>query len=368
MRSINYRSLLVLLPGLTTGALLEASPKVVNAAVSIDADRGHYIVEWQTEPPGVPVTVAVAASPRADDTEMIARDALDTRYRWHAAVGEERQYFFVTPGKGDAYPVASRVLPLEGGRNFRDLGGYRMKDGSRVKWGRIYRSGVMDGLTDKDYEYLASLGIRTICDFRAADERRAEPTNWRAGDIRYVTFPDPISNEDASPLSVLREPDVTPERVAKAMAEGYVGIAYEQAPAYRSMFDRLASGEIPLAFNCSAGKDRTGIGAALLLTLLGAPRETIVADYALSDDVVDYMQEFMGEEARAEALENGSPYAFLFEMPPQLIEPLMRSDPLYIESALDALAEQHGSVMNYIRQELDVTDAEVRAIRSALLE
>ncbi len=366
MRNFSW---ILLLLGLTVGETLEAGTRVVDATVQVlDADRGHYVLEWQTEPAGAPVNISVASNRQAEGAKVIATDALDSGYQWDAGSAKGRQYFFVTPTNGRPFPVASRVLPLQGGRNFRDLGGYRTMDGSRVKWGKVFRSGVMDGLTDNDYDYLASLGIRTVCDLRAADERRAEPTDWRAGDIRYMTFPDPTSDEDASPLSVLKDPDVTPERVAAAMAKGYVGIAYDQAPAYRAMFDRLAGGEIPLAFNCSAGKDRTGIGAALLLTVLGVPRETVIADYALSDDVVDYMNEFMGEDARAAALERGSPYAFLFQMPPQMVEPLMRSDPLYIESALDALATRYGSVMTYIRQELNVTDDEIQAIRAALLE
>ena len=72
-----------------------------------------------------------------------------------------------------------RRLPLEGARNLRDIGGYATTDGKHVKWGQVYRSGQLAQLTDKDYEYLAGLGISSVCDFRRDDERRAAPTNWR---------------------------------------------------------------------------------------------------------------------------------------------------------------------------------------------
>ena len=153
------------------------------------------------------------------------------------------------------------------------------------------------------------------------------------------------------------------------MAAGYVDIAKNEAEGYTKMFDRLAVGDIPLAFNCSAGKDRAGTAAALLLTALGVPRETVVYDYSLSDDYVDYMDEFLNDEARAEAAADpDNPYAFLFQLPPEKVAPLMASHPMYIEATFDALDEEYGSVMSFIRTELDVTESELAAIRAALLE
>ncbi len=352
----------------TSTAAMAEQAKVVSAAVTLADNFQDYSVTWETVPPHAPVTLTVAESANSTEQKIIAQQSLSSGFQWRSSGDPKRRYFTVTPNDGEAVVVASRVLPLEGGRNFRDLGGYETADGKTVKWGKVFRSGVMNELTDRDYDLLAGMGIKTVCDLRAAQEREAEPTDWRAGKINYLTFPDPIEDEDSpSPLRVLRDPNVTPERVADAMAEGYVGIAMQQAPAYRAMFDRLASGEIPLAFNCSAGKDRAGTGAAFLLTLLGVPRDVIFADYAMSENVVDYMSEFLGEDARAEALENNSPYAFLFELPSEVVAPLLRSDPRYIESTFTALEKSHGSVMTYIESELQVTPAEASAIRAALL-
>lgn len=263
-------------------------------------------------------------------------------------------------------------MPLEGGRNFRDLGGYETADGKTVKWGKVFRSGVMHELTDADYDYLSDLGIKTVCDFRETDERKNEPTDWRAGDIEYLTFAPPPGNDDDpanNPMfAALLDPDSTPDDVANAMAAGYHDIALGEAEGYTAMFDELAAGRTPLAFNCSAGKDRAGTAAALILTALGVPRETVVHDYSLSDDFVDYMAEFMGPEARAEAEAGDSPYAFLFQLPPEKVEPLMASHPMYIEASLDHIAAEHGSVLAFIQNELDVTDTELSAIRASLLE
>lgn len=255
-----------------------------------------------------------------------------------------------------------RVLDLEGGVNFRDLGGYRTEDGQIVKWNTVYRSGSPAGLTEADVAKLEGLGIRTVCDFRTNEEREAEPNPFVAAnsDVAYLTRD---YGEAASGLTeVLGAEDASPEKSRAAMTGFYKMIAEEHAESYRDMFAALAEGKTPLAFNCSAGKDRAGTGAALLLTLLGVPRETIVADYALSDKLVDYKAQ-LEEDA-----EKNPAYAQLADIPYELIAPFMASDPAYIEAAFAALEEKYGSVDAFIENELGVTADMKQAIRSQLLE
>ena len=340
---------------------------VTSFSVEHGASPNDYLLQWETDVPDAAVRLEVSSHPDAADAEVIAEDITAGEFQWTAPPPPSRRYFSVAPASGEAVQGAVRLLPLEGGRNFRDLGGYATEDGRRVRWGRVYRSGVMTNLTAGDYEYLASLGIATICDYRSEQERHEEPTRWGAGQVDYVTFPDPATPAGSSLAGVLSNPDVTPQAVADAMAAGYTQIAKDHASSFGTMFDRLAAGEIPLAFNCSAGKDRAGISAALLLTALGVPRATVVADYALSEQLVDYVAEFRGG-ADHEGAEEGGAYAFLAALPLELLTPLMRSDPRYIEYALAWMDEEYGSVMNFIREELDVTGAELSAIRAALLE
>ncbi|MEL7197849.1 MAG: tyrosine-protein phosphatase [Pseudomonadota bacterium] len=226
----------------------------------------------------------------------------------------------------------------------------------------------MDGLTEGDYDYLGDLGITTVCDFREADEREREPTNWAAGEIEYMTFAPPMEeNEEDNPMfAAFSNPDSTPDDVRAAMAAGYPGILDNEDEGYTAMFDQLAAGAIPLAFNCSAGKDRAGTAAALLLTALGVPREQVVADYALSQEYVDYMGEFLSPEAQEKGKDG--PYSFLYALPPEMVAPLMESNPIYIEATLNAMTEEHGSAIAYIQAEFDVTDEELASIRTALLE
>lgn len=332
-----------------------------------------FELRWNVDQEDAGVSVFVSTDPQNAAPTLIGENVTGGSFEWTAEGDPQRRYFTVS-GTGEAEDgivSAVRLLPLEGGRNFRDLGGYPTKDGKTVKWGHAFRSGVMHELTNADYDYLSGIGVKVICDFRESDERLREPTDWRAGAAEYLTFADPEETDPAeNPMfAALLSPDSTADDVAAGMAEGYVDIAKGEVEGYTKMFDRLAAGDIPLAFNCSAGKDRAGTAAALLLTALGVPREIVVEDYSLSDDYVDYMAEFLNDEARAEAMADPeNPYAFLFQLPPEKVAPLLASHPMYIEATFNALDEEYGSVMSFIQSELDVTDTELASIRSALLE
>lgn len=334
-----------------------------------EAGMSDYKLSWTTSVSDAPVRIEVSGDRdfQPGQGTLLAEAVTDSGYTFTAPVGSPRQYFLIVPQQGDAVRVSNRVLPLEGGRNFRDLGGYQTVDGRSVKWGLAYRSGVMDGLTDSDYDYLSGLGISVVCDFRASDERASEPTDWRGGNIEYITFDDPSADEDMSKAfaSVLMDPDATADKVRDMFINSYRSMHQTYAPAYAEMFDNLANGNLPLAFNCSAGKDRTGVAAALLLSALGVPRETVVEDYALSEKVVDFMAEF---EVGLSNADPDSPYAFLSQLPPDVIRPLMRTEPAYIEATLDAIESEHGSVIAFIQDELGVDEDELNRIQERLLE
>lgn len=337
---------------------MPAQGAVDSASVALSED-GVRKIRWTS---ATPVDIRVSSG-SGYDWEMLAEDVSGGEITFEGGL-HERAYFSIEPENGRPVTTALRVLPLEGGRNFRDLGGYPTEDGKTVRWGKVYRSGVMHDLTDADYEYLSGLGIGVVCDFRAIEERLEEPTNWAAGDIDYLSWDYTSADSSGQLAQVFQDPSVTPEMVSGMMIRLYSSIMDQHEDKFRVMFDRLVAGDVPLAFNCSAGKDRTGIAAALLLSALGVEREAVVADYAMSEKVVDYMQIF----ADASTIDEDSPYAFLAQMPPDLVKPLLRSDPRYIESALASLEEEHGSVLAYIQTELGVDDDELMSLREMLLE
>ncbi|MEM6266008.1 MAG: tyrosine-protein phosphatase, partial [Pseudomonadota bacterium] len=239
---------------LSIAACSEEAVEVDAELGSVSAEHGEsandYTLAWEGEGP---VTIEVSTEPgfAAGEGEVIGTFE-GGEAAWSAEGDAERRYFLLSNEAGASEHVAVRLLPLEGGRNFRDLGGYETEQGKTVKWGRVFRSGTMHKLTDGDYEYLSGLGITTVCDFREADERTAEPTEWRGSEIEYLTFaPPPESDPRQNPMfAALSNPDSTPEDVRAAMAAGYPEIAQAEAEGYTAMFDKLAAGQIPLAFNC----------------------------------------------------------------------------------------------------------------------
>lgn len=339
------------------------------ADVEAVRDGAAVTVTWTADGP---VDVLLSDDPGADPETMTVVSAQDTdgRHVVRDLGGITRPYFYLRAGDGSGQRVAVRLLPLEGGRNFRDLGGYPTRDGRRVRWGRVFRSGMMAHLTDADYDYLSALGIRVVCDFRSDAERASEPTRWRATpaiDYRTWDYRDNDSTGGLQIGSLLAQPGVTPEQVAEAMVDGYPHIAEAHKEKYREVFHRLAAGELPLAFNCSAGKDRAGTAAALILSALGVPREVVVEDYALSERMVDYETELLAAGSSQDAPQNASA-GLLAGMPAEVIRPLLRSDPDYIRNTFAYLDETYGGVMGYVRSELEIDDAELERIRAALLE
>ncbi len=251
-----------------------------------------------------------------------------------------------------------RVAQLEGGHNFRDIGGYRNANGLRVRWGRVYRSGTMAMLTDADQHYMASLGIKVICDFRSSKERKVRPTRW--SESHAV---DHWSRDHESSVGELVAAITHPEASAAAMRErmiaAYRHLPYEQADSYREVFRRIAAGDLPLIFHCSAGKDRTGIAAALLLTLLGVPRDKVIEDYLLTERFFE----------RGCRLVISDPTSSRFaSVDPAIWEPMMRAETGYIEAMFDTVLQRHGSVEAYLEQQLGVDAAMRERIRRELLE
>jgi protein-tyrosine phosphatase len=248
-----------------------------------------------------------------------------------------------------------RFLPLERGHNFRDLGGYRTRDGRRVRRGVIFRSGSMSDLTEADVERLSRLGIVCICDLRTTSERAKHPTSWHdASKVRMLA-----RDYDHSEGSLASLTTGDGEAVRSRMTSLYKRLHEEQRDTYAALFDRLLASEVPLLFNCAAGKDRTGVAAALILSALGVPRETVVEDYVLSDRYSEPLFALLCRNPR---------YGLNADTPRETWLPMTRAYPEYIESTLDTLGQSYGSVEAYLDQELGVDRAAIDRLRDTLLE
>lgn len=329
--------------------------RLTRAELSV-TEAGHYVLHWTVEPAGAPIFVHVADRPDAPvrDRRLVSARNPNGSFIFVGVPGR-RPFFFVSDGYGHGQWVAERLLPLEGGRNFRDLGGYATTDGRRVRWGMLYRSGSMADITPADYGYLARLGIRTICDIRTTVERSQEPYSWLdAAKVDYWTRDYEMSVGELGKVKLYA---MTGAQAAAVMIGFYRRLPQEQAPALREMFRRLTDGQAPLVFNCTAGKDRTGLAAALILTLLGVPRETVLADYAATDRYLE----------PAKMVSKGM-RAAMASFPADVSDALLRSDPAYIAAALAEIDTVYGSAEGYAEQELGLSRKDLRKIRRVLLE
>jgi protein-tyrosine phosphatase len=252
--------------------------------------------------------------------------------------------------------VSTRHIPLEGNLNLRDIGGYRSADGREVRRGCLFRSDELHALTDADLVTVAGLGIRVVFDLRNAEERDLRP-NRLPPDVELLERVSP-STTDSTPTpeeqiagGTLPEPDDV------QFASVYMGLLDRLAPELRIILERAVDAATrPLLFHCAAGKDRTGLTAALILGVLGVPDDAILDDYELTST---YYTARRMDSLAALMTEHGLPDA--------RVRPLLEARRPVLERALHQLRERWGGFDGYARDHLGA-DAELpEQLRAALL-
>jgi len=178
-----------------------------------------------------------------------------------------------------------RRIPLQGSANFRDIGGYPTSDGGRVLRGVVYRSGSLDQLTEADVPVLRSLGVDTVADLRREPERAEVTPPWLAASgITVAQLP--IGTRVAHLRSIATR--MLAGEIADFAADDMVAIYTTLLTHYAAEFGEVtrlvANSDGATVVHCTAGKDRTGVAVALLLSFLGVDDATVAEDYALSQE------------------------------------------------------------------------------------
>jgi len=203
------------------------------------------------------------------------------------------------------------VVPLEGGSNFRDLGGYAAADGRKVKHGAVFRSAHLGTLTNADRASLARLGVRTIVDLRGVNEAAETPHLVEGVGCRIVgAHIEPGVGEKIR--GAVADGSANPHLMMQFLTDHYRDYPRRCTPGFRTLFATLTDGtHRPLVFHCTAGKDRTGFASALLLTLLGVPWPTVMEDYLRTNDLwIGHIGRYpeLDIDTRAAIIEARTPY------------------------------------------------------------
>ncbi len=250
--------------------------------------------------------------------------------------------------------MTDRIKRFEAIDNFRDFGNYAGGTGRHIRPGHLYRSAHQARATEADLEALGALDLGLVVDLRRPSERRGQPSRRPAAFAARVIESDHDDGGEAPHITFLKTADLTEESGRAFMTDTYRRLPFE--PSHLELFSRyfeaLADSDRPVLIHCAAGKDRTGLLAALTHHLLGVAADDVMADYLLTNQAVDLEGQagFVAERLRAmtgRTASHGAVVAFL------------GVEPAFLDAAFAAIRERHGSVDAYLAQALGV-DADRR--------
>jgi protein-tyrosine phosphatase len=239
-----------------------------------------------------------------------------------------------------------RLITLEGAVNFRDLGGYTTVDGHRTRWRVLFRADGLSELSETDFSVMRQLGIRTVVDLRSGYEVEQSRFNVEAHPVDFHHFP-----------FIDQLPDVEEwDRRPGMLGTQYKDMLDDAVPQITGALEALAApGAQPAVFHCTAGKDRTGLLSAIVLSLLGVPEETVVADYALSGEAMERLRAKLvlkypdGKDVIAD------------------IDEVFSAKPDNMVELFSYMRQNYGSVTDYASK-VGVPDQLVARLRQTLLE
>lgn len=239
------------------------------------------------------------------------------------------------------------VIAMQGASNVRDMGGWTTQDGRVVARGRLFRSAALHSLTDADLAAFASLGLRTVCDFRGEAEQAKAPSRLPSGVTLHRLGIQPTIG--ASLADLAKNSEANGDDVIAVLCQAYAAYALDWAFQYRAMFDLILAEDIPLLFHCTAGKDRTGFAATLILSALGVDRATIRHDYLATNRIWQ------------------PPADLASHLPPAAAKMLLSAHPAFLDAAFAAIDAAYPTMDDYLADKVGLDGERRGRLRDMLL-
>ena len=203
-----------------------------------------------------------------------------------------------------------------------------------MRWRQLFRSDHLADLTPEDLLTIERLGVARVFDFRGKTERLAQACVIPGAVVHSLAIEPTV----VQGLKILIDAGqlVTVDNTVGLMQQTYRDFVLDNSPRFAQFFGHLLADAAPLVFHCTAGKDRTGFAAALLLEALGVPRAVIVQDYLLTNDFYQM------------------PTANPADLPPEVMSVLWRVQANFLEAAFEVVEADFGSVPRYLKEALGV--------------
>lgn len=312
----------------------------------------------------------------AGDKTLVSADA-QSGFSFNDPLKGERRIYLILVADGCApFVFGERTLPIRGLNNFRDYGGYRGAGGKRIKWGKLYRSNHLHRLAPEAKRYIEALHIQTIIDYRSDHEIDKSPNDY-VGEKQSVNV-DPSAHTAELAAQFAAKPDdenqALIDNVVSSIPKEQINGKGEQVleqyrnfvlsdkskNAFRKMIQvMLDKNSAPSIQHCRGGKDRTGHGVLLVMTMLGVSKEDIIADYMLTrENRLARNEEKMAQYRQITNDENVLGYLLS----------LIDTREFFVEEIFKTMESVAGSAENYIKQELGFSDADFAAMQANYLE
>ena len=346
--------LLLLSVALLSGCSSISAPDI--HSLCLRDDIGNYVVKWETDPhTDGTLKLYVSDNPESFNMSNPAMNVnLDNGVATYITNDNiARKYFMLSFNDKYFQTVGSRSVTMDSVQNLRDIGGYFNKHNTKMtRWGKIFRSGELSTLSNRDTFRLDNLGIKTIIDLRDTNEAAAAPDHY--GNAKIISIPIPVRNMD-NVISRITEGTMRKGDAMLFLQDTYlryIDLDAEQFGKALKVF--LDKDNYPILVNCSMGKDRTGFLTAMLLAAVGIPEDVITQDYLTSNDYINIPR--LAYLARD--LSNDSQEA---------ITVLLTANESLMDLVFQQIRKEYGSTDKFLSKGLHLTEKEREQLKDIVL-